>query len=676
MAGRLRVRPITIQILAALLLVSLAPALAIRAAAQQYPGPASQESFPTDNRDWSDQIPGHVSAVDGAAELERDGQREAVEENVPLLAGDRLRTARGRVEVLFSDGSALALDQFTNVDLLSDSLLRLETGRIRLAIARGASELAYRVDAAGTTTWLRSAGEYRIAVDDRSTEPEVFVTVLRGAAELESGGGRTSLRTGYEARADARNQPSLPYTANVAAWDEFDRWADTQQRHRTGARSAQYLPAELRHYSGTFDNDGSWEYEQGYGYVWYPTVAVGWRPYYHGGWSFYGSLGWFWVGGGRWNWPTHHYGRWGLKTGRWYWIPGRHWGPAWVSWASAPGYYGWCPLGFDNRAVVSITNVSVYGGHGTPWHGWTVVPASRFGPRYAVNRYSVAPQTINLSGDRFTVHTQAPVRASAIARQVEPLRAPTTTAGAGRYAVPRSAQSSAASVVSGPAAGGGSEIRSSMAGSRSRATTGSPSSVVTTSSERDTSDQARSSTVRSAGPRSRSAPSSPDGGGDPDSSDRPTRSAVPRSSATPAAPPATAPDSGARSAPSSGRSSQPSAGQARRRSSAASPVTSPTPRVIAPRETSRSSWGDRSPAPSYSAGPPRIDRTAPARQEPVDRRASSRTSGSGPTGAPWAERSTQAPASAPASSARSAPNPASSDGSSGGGRQARSRNSR
>ena len=129
--------------------------------------------------------------VDGTAELERDGQRETAEENVPLLAGDRLRTARGRVEVLFSDGSALALDQNTDVDLLSDSLLRVQAGRIRLAIARGAAELAYRVDAAGTTTWIRSAGEYRIVVDNRSIEPDVLVTVLRGTAELESAGGRT-----------------------------------------------------------------------------------------------------------------------------------------------------------------------------------------------------------------------------------------------------------------------------------------------------------------------------------------------------------------------------------------------------------------------------------------------------------------------------------------------------
>ncbi len=492
--------------------------------------------------------------VDGTAELERDGQRQTAEENVPLLAGDRLRTARGRVEILFSDGSALALDQDTDVDLLSDSLLRVQAGRIRLAIARGAAELAYRVDAAGTTTWIRSAGEYRIVVDNRSAEPDVLVTVLRGAAELESAGGRTLVRTGFEARANARNAPSLPYAANVAAWDTFDRWVEDQQRYRTSARSAQYLPTELRHYGGAFDHDGSWEHEQGYGYVWYPLVAVDWRPYYNGGWSHYGSFGWTWVGGGRWTWPTHHYGRWGLRTGRWFWIPGRRWGPAWVSWASAPGYLGWCPLGFDNRPVISATHINNYYG-GDRRHGWTVVPSNRFGSRVAVNRSAVSPQT--LSEGRFTLHTSSPVRPSVSARQIEPLRAPTYSGSGGRYAVPRLATSSpSASIATSPSSVGSDETRSAVARSRVAPTAGRPSNPVTRPSGPDEDPSDRPSTV-STGPRSRSAPSASPGG-DSGAADRPAtvRTATPRSPSNPSQGPAPA------AGPSGGSSSGQSSGHA------------------------------------------------------------------------------------------------------------------
>ena len=51
----------------------------------------------------------HVSFVDGSAVLERDGQRDSAPANMPLLAGDRLRTQNGRVEILFADNSTLHL---------------------------------------------------------------------------------------------------------------------------------------------------------------------------------------------------------------------------------------------------------------------------------------------------------------------------------------------------------------------------------------------------------------------------------------------------------------------------------------------------------------------------------------------------------------------------------------
>ena len=69
--------------------------------------------------------------------------------------------------------------------------------------------------------------------------------------------------------------------------------------------------------------------------------------------DYYARFGWTWIGGGAWGWPTHHYGRWGVSgAGAWFWIPGAQWGPAWVSWAVAPDYVSWCPLGCDNRPVV------------------------------------------------------------------------------------------------------------------------------------------------------------------------------------------------------------------------------------------------------------------------------------------------------------------------------------
>ena len=76
-----------------------------------------------------DDIPAHIAVVDGTATIERDGRVETAEENILLLAGDRLRTERGRVEVLFADGSALDLDH-------------VHAGRSAVGFARAAARRA------------------------------------------------------------------------------------------------------------------------------------------------------------------------------------------------------------------------------------------------------------------------------------------------------------------------------------------------------------------------------------------------------------------------------------------------------------------------------------------------------------------------------------------------------
>ncbi len=335
---------------------------------------------------WTDEIPAHIAAAEGDAWHERDGVAEAVAVNTPLLAGDRIRTQRGRVEIRFADGSLLDVDEDTNVELTASDLARLQAGRIRLLIARGTdSDLEYRVDAAGGIAWLRTPGEYQIASGRPFAAPEeVRLTVIRGLAELESAGQRTLVRAGSESVARAGVPPVYPFTASATSWDGFGRWIEAQHDVRVSYRSAEYLPDEIRTYSGVLDDAGNWEYDTTYGYVWYPTVSVGWRPYYDGRWSFVGSYGWFWIGAERWSWPTHHYGRWGWRSGRWYWIPGRTWGPAWVSWASAPGYVSWCPLGFDNRPVIAL-HVSTY----TTWGAWTVIPSRSFAVNVVVRRHAI-----------------------------------------------------------------------------------------------------------------------------------------------------------------------------------------------------------------------------------------------------------------------------------------------
>ena len=52
---------------------------------------------------------------------------------------------------------------------------------------------------------------------------------------------------------------------------------ERQPAPQTSAPSP-YLPENLETYAPTLEESGTWEYEEQYGYVWYPSVSVDWRP--------------------------------------------------------------------------------------------------------------------------------------------------------------------------------------------------------------------------------------------------------------------------------------------------------------------------------------------------------------------------------------------------------------
>ena len=247
--------------------------------------------------------PAHVSYVDGAVTLEREGRPENAPLNMPLLSGDRLRTADGRAEVLFADGSTLHLDTKTTIDVQSDELVRLIDGRLRLNIlgpgdARGAAlSVAYRIDSPAGSARITQPGEYRIALLHGSDETQLELAVIRGAGEVFTDEGTTPVRAGERAYASAGLAPSYAYAYNSATWDTFDRWSENRRDERLGV-SAQYLPSDMRSYASVLDESGDWRYTQPYGYVWYPRVVADWRPYYYGRWASYPRDGWTWIGAG------------------------------------------------------------------------------------------------------------------------------------------------------------------------------------------------------------------------------------------------------------------------------------------------------------------------------------------------------------------------------------------
>ncbi len=105
------------------------------------------------------------------------------------------------------------------------------------------------------------------------------------------------------------------------------------------------------------DRYGDWIQTDDYGYVFRPEVAArpGWRPYTDGHWV-HSGYGWTWQSNEQFGWATYHYGRWTRIDGEgWAWVPGREWGPGWVSWRRGKEHCGWAPLPPESQGRHSFT---------------------------------------------------------------------------------------------------------------------------------------------------------------------------------------------------------------------------------------------------------------------------------------------------------------------------------
>lgn len=398
----------------------------------------------------SSATPPHVATVDGRATLVRDVTAEPLHDGMPLMNGDRLEAADGRVTILFGDGSAIDVDRHTRLDILADGLVRLFVGRVRVITSRGAEETAtsFRVDTPGGAVQIETTGEYVITA---SPDASVRLAVVRGSALLSTDHGWVRLRAGEHTTARLGEMPAPVHIFNSAIADDFDRWSFDRRQERLGPTSSRYLPRELGPYAGTLDRFGAWTHDATYGYVWQPYAVSGWKPYWNGAWRHLGALGWTWIGFDAWAWPTHHFGRWAYFPAQgWAWIPASRWAPAWVAWATAPGYFAWCPLGIDGRPVIAVNNfgilniyqangiydangLNIYQANGIydPWRGWTAAPAHAFARR------TVAVTTIDrvatTARPAFVSQPVAPTRPAAAAPSI-PLRSPGPRVG---VAMPR-----------------------------------------------------------------------------------------------------------------------------------------------------------------------------------------------------------------------------------------------
>ena len=139
---------------------------------------------------------------------------------------------------------------------------------------------------------------------------------------------------------------------------------------------------------GVFYNElspyGQWVDYPGYGYVWIPSAGSDFAPYSTNGHWILTEYGWTWVSDYSGGWAPFHYGRWDYDNSYgWFWVPDNEWGPSWVNWRRADGYYGWSPM----RPGISLS-VSFGSGYTVPNDRWIFVRDRDFS-RTDINHYYI-----------------------------------------------------------------------------------------------------------------------------------------------------------------------------------------------------------------------------------------------------------------------------------------------
>jgi hypothetical protein len=342
-----------------------------------------------------------VRYLEGGLTLERATQGEAVDGslNSPIASGDAVWTRGGRAEIELADGAVVWIDDNTRVEFrtLADAenqyekadLLAVQNGTIRIEAGRvGESDGSFQIDTQAGSIYLLSPGSFRIEVDGDATT----LASYGGVAEFSGDGGSVLVRTAQRSRVTGGETPEEPHRFNTGRADDFDMFHDRRdsayvESDGTGADRPQDVPEEVAPYVSELSYYGTWTTLPTYGVVWRPAYVGTWTPYFHGYWDWSPS-GWIWVSYDPWGWAPYRYGRWDYaQSSGWFWIPGRVWSGAWVSYAVGPSYIGWSPLNYWNRPVfqepafgaqdtVPVTRLDP--------RAWQFVPAARFGARLPI----------------------------------------------------------------------------------------------------------------------------------------------------------------------------------------------------------------------------------------------------------------------------------------------------
>ncbi|MBV9626015.1 MAG: FecR domain-containing protein [Acidobacteria bacterium] len=303
-----------------------------------------------------------LSYLEGQVTIDRGtGQYEKAMINLPITEGARLRTADGRAEVEFEDGSTIRLAprsavQFPRLALRDSgqkiSAVEVAEGTAYVSFA-GSKNAELTIQIGDQNIVLARSAHLRVRINN----PRAEVAVFKGDVEINGPSGALEVKKNQTANLDLSDEARSAIAKNIEPLD-FDSWDKEQDQYHSRYSSSPYGNYSPYRYGGSdLAYYGNFFSVPGYGMMWQPYfTGIGWDPFMDGAWLFHPGWGYGWVSAYPWGWLPYHYGNWVFMSGYgWAWQPGG----VWMPWYRQPQLVN-APSGFVvPRAPAAGTNTLV-----------------------------------------------------------------------------------------------------------------------------------------------------------------------------------------------------------------------------------------------------------------------------------------------------------------------------
>jgi hypothetical protein len=273
-----------------------------------------------------------LSQVKGQAQLDRNTglHYELALPNLPIVAGEKLRTIEGVAEVEFEDNSSLRLAPNTQIDFptlgrtaagATTTAVRVLNGTVYVSLSDNKTPEDFTLRLGKETLTLAPSTHLRIDLNASAAR----LTVFKGNATVTSPSGALEVEKKKNVTFDVTSD-ALPIFAKKDISEPFDEWDKNEAKyHNSRTLSASFAGSPYAYGLNDLNYYGSFASFGGCGSLWRPyLVDAAWDPYGSGLWSWYPGAGYSWVSLYPWGWTPFHSG----------------------SWEYCPNYgYGWRPSG-------------------------------------------------------------------------------------------------------------------------------------------------------------------------------------------------------------------------------------------------------------------------------------------------------------------------------------------